>query len=344
MPENRKVLHVVEAYGGGVETMIKKYLSSTESDFEHFLYYGDRQERESVSSFSTAYMMPKGHFHRIKKLLQLLRNDDFDVIHLHSSYAGFYGRVIKVSGAKVIYTPHCYAFLRQDKNYFSRFFFYALEKLLSKKKQLVLACGPAESDEAINLNSKAKTLTAINFASIDLPENDKVNESLVFASMGRICPQKNPSLFKEIAIKIKQLYPKVNIEFVWIGGGEPEQRSELENSSIRVTGWLKREDALKVLQGVDLYIHTAKWEGNPMTVIEAAKLQKPILAYKIPSTECLCPDSVFSDVGEAVKLIEQHLSSLEQGGVSKALAASKRVNDICTETKFKEAVLEAYSA
>ena len=27
----RKVLHVVEAYGGGVETMIKKYLLSTES-------------------------------------------------------------------------------------------------------------------------------------------------------------------------------------------------------------------------------------------------------------------------------------------------------------------------
>ena len=81
-----------------------------------------------------------------------------------------------------------------------------------------------------------------------------------------------------------------------------------------------------------------------MTVIEAAKLQKPIIAYKIPSTECLCPDSVFSNVDESVILIEQHLSYLEHGGVSNALSGSKRVNDICTETKFKEAVLEAYSA
>ena len=44
-----------------------------------------------------------------------------------------------------------------------------------------------------------------------------------------------------------------------------------------------------------------------------------------------------------MRLISEHISYLDQGGVSNALLASEKVNALCAEVKFKEAVLKAYS-
>ena len=54
-----------------------------------------------------------------------------------------------------------------------------------------------------------------------------------------------------------------------------------------MTGWLSRSQALGWLASADVYVHTAAWEGLPVSVLEAAALGLPIVARRIPALEPL---------------------------------------------------------
>ena len=51
--------------------------------------------------------------------------------------------------------------------------------------------------------------------------------------------------------------------------------------------WLPRQAALDRLATADVYVHTAAWEGCPVSVLEAAALDLPIVARRIPALEAL---------------------------------------------------------
>ncbi|WP_237342687.1 glycosyltransferase [Vibrio vulnificus] len=41
------------------------------------------------------------------------------------------------------------------------------------------------------------------------------------------------------------------------------------------------------LRNADIYLHTAAWEGMPLTILEAAKLTRPMVIRKIGATKDL---------------------------------------------------------
>ena len=51
-----------------------------------------------------------------------------------------------------------------------------------------------------------------------------------------------------------------------------------------VTGWLSRDDALRALASAHVYLHTAAWEGMPVTVLEAAAVGMPVIVRSVAST------------------------------------------------------------
>ena len=68
-----------------------------------------------------------------------------------------------------------------------------------------------------------------------------------------------------------------------MGGGAPGEEAALREAGALVTGWLPRQAALERLAAADVYVHTAAWEGFPVSVLEAAALDLPILARRIPA-------------------------------------------------------------
>ena len=92
-------------------------------------------------------------------------------------------------------------------------------------------------------------------------------------TLGRICFQKNPSLFNSIAEKLP------NIRFVWIGDGE--LRSELKSENIEITGWVEREVALRKAINGDVFILTSLWEGLPISLLEAMYMKKPCVVSNV---------------------------------------------------------------
>ena len=99
---------------------------------------------------------------------------------------------------------------------------------------------------------------------------DPEHQFTVF-TLGRICSQKNPKLFNQIA----EAMPDIN--FLWIGDGE--LRSELKSPNIHVTGWLEKDEAVKKSMQSDVFILTSLWEGLPISILEAMYMKKLCIVH-----------------------------------------------------------------
>jgi glycosyltransferase involved in cell wall biosynthesis len=96
--------------------------------------------------------------------------------------------------------------------------------------------------------------------------------------VGRIAPQKDPKYFTEVARWARNYGG--DFEFVWVGDGEKDFKKTLLDSGVKITGWKDRKGVEKELMAADIYVHTAAWEGFPVTILDAAKIGLPILARR----------------------------------------------------------------
>ncbi|MCX7871514.1 MAG: glycosyltransferase, partial [bacterium] len=226
---------------------------------------------------------PMKNINAYYKLKEIINNENPDIVHLHSSIAGFLGRMAcffnRYDMKKVYYNPHGLAFLQKNENYIKRMVFYMLEKIASKFGGLIIGCSKGEYEEikkftdnttyinnGVNIDMLMKTIEKSN--------NQVINQNKIrIGTIGRISYQKNPKLFNEIAVNFK------DYEFVWIGDGE--LREELKSENIKVTGWLKKEDVIKELVNLDIFIMTSLWEGLPIALLEAMYLSKACVVTNV---------------------------------------------------------------
>jgi glycosyltransferase involved in cell wall biosynthesis len=292
-----KVVHVIEALGGGVYTYFKD-LSTFFGDDQHnksiqttIIYSGNRKEvnpenikKDLSNSVELIEINMVREFSPIQdlkstfKLWKELKKINPDIIHLHSSKAGVLGRIAHLflfKKKKIFYTPHGYSFLRTDTSAFNK----KLYRLIESSFQRVLggttvACGDTEYAIAKTIGKSHLVRNGIDLKEVRKYSSKHKNDILTVGIVGRITYARNPALFNEIALK----NPSVN--FVWIGDGE--LRPLVTAANIRTTGWfLNREDALTALTAIDIYIQTSLWEGLPIAVLEAMAMQKPVLATNI---------------------------------------------------------------
>jgi glycosyltransferase involved in cell wall biosynthesis len=288
-----QVLHVVESLGSGVTTALEGYIRNT-PDHVHTVLAWRREGAhtgDALDQLAAAMLpLPPGglaQFRAVRRHVAQLRPD---VIHAHSSYAGFYVRLLRRPGRSLVYTPHCFSFERCDVSPALRGVFWLTEALLSLRGACVAAVGPREAQLAERLPGRQLVVYVPNVAddlqlSGSAPGQPGETGRLRAAAMGRISPQKDPGFFRSAASLSRRF--GLPIEWMWVGGGDPEDEEALREAGVLVTGWSSRSAALGWLSTADVYVHTAAWEGAPMTVLEAATLNLPILARRSAGLEAL---------------------------------------------------------
>ncbi|KRD11354.1 glycosyl transferase family 1 [Flavobacterium sp. Root901] len=292
-----KVVHVIEALGGGVYTYFRD-LSTYFGDKEiakevetTIIYSGNRKEinpHKIKSEFSNGVNLiqlnmvrefsPIKDLKSVYKLTKELKKINPDVIHLHSSKAGVLGRIayfFLFKKKKLYYTPHGYSFLRKDISKPVRKIYWLIEKSFQKLfGGTTVACGDTEFEIAKQIGKSKLVRNGINIEAVHKQFQPHENEKITIGVMGRITCQKNPELFNQIALK----FPDFN--FIWIGDGE--LRPVLASPNIKITGWiLDRTTVLNELSNIDIYMQLSLWEGLPIAVLEAMTLQKPVIATNI---------------------------------------------------------------
>ena len=204
-----------------------------------------------------------------------------DIIHLHSSKAGFLGRfATNTKKCKMFYNPHGFSFLMKKNSAIKRTIYWILEKIGGLRNCTVIGCSEGEYEEALKITKKAKCIN--NGININKLENETKGlrtkeidyNNLKICTCGRIGKQKNPELFNMLAMQ----FP--NIKFTWIGEGE--LKDKITSKNITVTGWKSRKDVLEIMNENDIFILTSLWEGLPISLLEAMFLKKVCMV-----TDCI---------------------------------------------------------
>jgi glycosyltransferase involved in cell wall biosynthesis len=302
-----RILHVTEAWAGGIATAIRNSVALL-PEWSHSLLYMARPYGPDPASLDVSF----DRITRLKPtsmspflLARAVEAEDFDVVHLHSSLAGAYVRLLnlRTSRTRIVYSPHCYAFERTDINRSKKQALVGIEGVLSIRSRRIFCVSPFEASTARRLNSRSKVHYIPH--PIELLEEPAQCRALGHAiTIGRISPQKDPLYFLNMVREYRRYtHRKSQIQWTWIGDGEPATRDLLVAEGVRVTGWLPSGDVHELLTSADLYVHTAAWEGAPLTVYEAAAAGLPICARSIPSLESLgvpCLHNSPSDMARAI--------------------------------------------
>ena len=286
-----RVLHVVEAFSGGVVTFLQALVNGSDECIENIILYARRDNtptepeklfrpgtRLIYSEHLTRELSPVEDIAAFFEIRRVVREVQPDVVHLHSSKAGVLGRwAIDGKKTPLFYTPNGYSFLMDGCGEMRRRLYFLFEKLCGYRRCTTVACGKGECEQGKRVTKDITYISnGINTQEIDslvlqIPE---ASGGVSICTLARISKQKNPELFNKIA----QAFP--DIHFTWVGDGE--MRNSLTSSNIEVTGWLAREEALRKVTESTVFLLPSQWEGLSLSLLEAMYLKRLCIVSRVP--------------------------------------------------------------
>ena len=284
------IVHVLDPFGGGLATFLRLLTEELNDDY-HIIIHGERKELidpKDVKRFFPKKNIRFIHWKSVQRdlslqkdfkayieLVKILRRfRDADVVHLHSSKAGFLGRIAcrQLGIKQIIYTPNGAPFLINDASKFKLALFAKLEKFAYLLGGKVICSSESEQTEYNERGIKADFINNGTKIGTHSFIRDKDYNKFRIVTSGRVADQKNPQVFNEIA---KAFIDLPHFEFIWIGDGEGS--SILSSPNIKITGWLSNEGVRQEVEKADLYLSTSYFEGLPFAVMEAMALGKCLL-------------------------------------------------------------------
>lgn len=228
-----------------------------------------------------------------RTLLDRLRREDFDVVHLHSSRTGLLGRWVALLTrlrGRTIYSPHAFAFAYAHWKPAKRVVLWALELAgMIAGRRLVLN---SRSEERVARRAFPWARTSVLPNAVDVGRLRQVPrtaepERPTFAHVGRIAPAKAPDVFAEVAALVAEREPGVRCR--WFGEGD-RALFGASGDRVEVAGWLTPAELHRELGSVSALLFTSRGEGMPMAVLEAQAMGIPVVASRVTGVVDLVSD------------------------------------------------------
>jgi glycosyltransferase involved in cell wall biosynthesis len=233
-------------------------------------------------------------------LIQLTRiARGYDIVHTHSSKAGFLGRLgAHLAGVPVtLYTPNAFAFLAAGR---SARLYFALERFAAPFTDALIACSPSEAHAAARVLPSERIYLIPNAVDVAAFGCERVTEACssphypTVGMVARLAPQKAPEVFVRAAARICRI--RSDVRFWLIGDGE--MRAPLEalarqlgvDRAIHFLG--HRRDVPALLRALDLFVLTSRYEGLPYSILEAMACGLPVVATRATGTVDVVEDRV----------------------------------------------------
>lgn len=277
------VLHVTEVTGGGVEHAIRQYVGNL-PEFEHVvLAPPDGGLAQDLSADFVAFSR-KGPA-RGAEILRIANRVAPALVHAHSSWAGLHSRVVRL-GVPVAYQPHAFAFSGYASSPVVRRGYRIAEKTLARRAASFITLSEHEATLARSLSSSVPIAHVVNISGIARESDETPSwtppDVPKVAMAGRVAAQKDPDFYIRFALILRDLVPGVALS--WIGDGDEVLCGRLRNAGVEVTGWLPQQEVVDRLTKTSLYVHTARYEGFPLSVLDAAAAGVPVVLRETPST------------------------------------------------------------
>lgn len=245
-----------------------------------------------------APISPREDATELRRLTEICRDEQFDVVHTHSSKAGALGRVAAHRAAVplIVHTYHGFPF-HDFQHPVRRAVYVGIERRLARITDVVLAIGTGVATEALRRGlarpSALRTvppvvdgLTVLKDATSGAAARKALGlpaDVAVVGTVGRVDYQKAPEHFVA-AIRALQNREAVG---VWIGGGPDlaAMRRLARELGLRDRMLFvgEREDVPDLLPAFDVFAMASRYEGLPCAVVEAMRCGLPVVATAVNS-------------------------------------------------------------
>jgi glycosyltransferase involved in cell wall biosynthesis len=240
------------------------------------------------------------------RLLRLIRQERFTVVHTHNAKAGFLGRLAAwLSGTPVIvYTLHgrdpwwrtsdqAERRLGEDIHPGVRRSYLALERSLRRVTHAFVAVAPQVARDAVEsgIAPPGKVVVVPSAVEVDAVPTGPDAQARVdlrvsvhtplIGTVGRLDAQKDPLNFIRMARLVADIHP--DARFVWVGDGPLIAAARVEARRLGIpvmfTGY--RTDAPRVASAFDVYVVSSRYEGVGRSLTEAMAAGRPVVATAV---------------------------------------------------------------
>lgn len=231
-------------------------------------------------------------------LLRLIHRGRYDIVHTHSTKAGVVGRVaaMLVPGVRTVHTPHGFYFLNFASP-MARVPLRWLEVVLGKPTSTLIVLSEGERQVASGVVEPRKIrkipLTFAPFKPVPRAEARRrlglPADAPIVGTTARFTEQKAPFDIAEAFAAIYRRRP--DTRFLWTNDGELRRQVEARLRSLGVIEAMSLPgfvtDARTLLTAMDVYLHMARWEGVPYSIMEVMTTEVPIVAARAVGTSDL---------------------------------------------------------
>ncbi|MDZ8023476.1 MAG: glycosyltransferase family 4 protein [Nostoc sp. DedQUE11] len=312
-----KILHIC-AIGGTVEALLRPqidYFLSQNLSVEIACSPGSEVEKLQQQGYIIhpiqidRRISPVRNLRSIYQLTQLMRQNHYDLVHVHTPIAAVLGRIAaKLAGVKkIVYTAHGFPFHDQSSPSEHRFYF-TVEKLAALITNLILTQNYEDIATAkkLNLCPPIKLRYLGNGVDVNRFQCDRLNPThqielrkslgipeytdLIIGTIGRITYKKGSGYLIEAVAKLLPYFP--NLQVLVIGSQlssdpEPFQKQLIQKihdlgikKNVILTG--ERQDIPELLGLLDIFtLPTFTHEGLPRSILEAMSMGLPVVATDI---------------------------------------------------------------
>ncbi|RLE38469.1 glycosyltransferase family 1 protein [Candidatus Woesearchaeota archaeon] len=280
-----------------VNTILTPYMTSKSyKDSHKKIYEIDKKEVSVEFDKNPNYDFIYGkdlfsEVHRYTKAVEeLVRSEEFDIIHAHDWMTYKAGLVIrKVSGKPLVIHIHSTEYDRTADHPNQRI--EEIERSGLENADHIIANSNFTKNNVLRHYGISPEKISVVHWGIE-PEKsycDDVKfkspfEEKIVMFLGRITIQKGPDYFVEAANKVLLFYPKV--KFVVVGTGDMMQRMIDRADELGIldkfvfTGFLKEEAVNKAFKMADIYVMPSVSEPFGLVALEALKNKTPIIISK----------------------------------------------------------------
>lgn len=320
----KRIIHVTSrADYGGAPNYINTMINNMSKDFDIYLacpedkpYFDLWKNNERVKDI---FILPHRKFSLIKffQLVLFIRKNKIQIFQANGKGAGSY-RFIKIFcfNLKILYAYR--GFHIHKYNNIQRNLYFVYERFMTLFTSKVINVSKGEQMQCIDKKVLNQSLSCQIYNGIK-PLQKNINSDLekkykgkfIISTLSRFDIQKNMILMYNIA---KTLQDYKDIFFVFIGDGDDkpilEKKAKEEGlNNIDFVGFKNHQEISEYFTITDLYLSTARWEGLPFALVEAASIGLPIVASDVVGNNEVCVNNEngilypLSDVSKAVDAI-----------------------------------------
>lgn len=346
------VLQVAEAWEGGVRRHLRDLIRELDpAEFRVELALSRERKplggEEELAEYArrgavthdapmSRGIAPLSDLASLARLVRLVRQARPDVIHAHSSKAGYLARLAGAwCGVPVAYTPHAFAFL-MDAGPARRRLYRRLEAGLARRTAALIAVSSEEAREAERLGVARERVhvipNGVRPAGVG-PVVVREGAELTVGFFGRLTRQKGPDLLLEAAGLVLAHLP--HTRFRVFGAGEEAgallaRAEELGlGARIRFEGECPQDSVLARMREVDVVAVPSRWEGCPYVVLDAQQAGVPVVAASVGGVPELIRDGLSGLLAEPESpesLCDTLLAALRSPQKRRELAEGGRVS------------------